>query len=225
MRARPSAALVVAVLALVVSLAGTAEASFLITKNNQVGPHTIAGANAPKGDNHNLIAGSVGAADLHTGAVTGQKVASNAINGSKVADGAITSSDLNLANVAAGLQVRSVSGSASPGNSDAFFHVGPWTLTGHCLDNGGGNYEATIDLAISGGAALVTVGDGSGSRGTSTVPVVQTASATTTSVAANDFSAALPLFTNEVAGRVMATADVDDFSGPACVFTFGGIGS
>jgi hypothetical protein len=67
---RPSPALVVAALALVMSVAGNAAAAVIITANNQVAAHVIGGVNAPSGDNHNLIAGSVGTADLHAGAVT-----------------------------------------------------------------------------------------------------------------------------------------------------------
>ncbi len=65
----------VALVALFFSLAGTAEAALIITKNDQVGPGTIAGAAAPSGDNKNIIAGSVGARDLHSGAVTASKLA------------------------------------------------------------------------------------------------------------------------------------------------------
>jgi hypothetical protein len=66
---------VVASLALVVSLGGTAVASVLITSNSQVAAHTIAGANAPTGKNKNLIGGSVGTIDLHNGAVSPAKLA------------------------------------------------------------------------------------------------------------------------------------------------------
>jgi hypothetical protein len=75
MRKRPSAALIVALIALVFSLAGTAEASFLITSNSQVGPGTIAGHNPPSGDHANIVSGSVGTTDLHSHAVTGSKLA------------------------------------------------------------------------------------------------------------------------------------------------------
>jgi hypothetical protein len=60
------------------SVAGNAAAAVIITANNQVAAHTIAGANAPSGDNHNLIAGSVGTADLHAGAVTATQLSSEA---------------------------------------------------------------------------------------------------------------------------------------------------
>jgi len=75
MRKRPSAALIVALIALVFSLAGTAEASFLITSNSQVGPGTVSGHNPPSGDHANIVSGSVGTTDLHSHAVTGSKFA------------------------------------------------------------------------------------------------------------------------------------------------------
>ncbi|HEY7282166.1 MAG TPA: hypothetical protein VID47_11290 [Actinomycetota bacterium] len=94
MRKRPSAAMVVALVALFVSLAGTAEASFLISKNSQVAPHVISGANGPAGDTHNVIAGSVGTDDMHAGAVTTGKLANGSVTGAKVADGTIGHADL-----------------------------------------------------------------------------------------------------------------------------------
>jgi len=94
MRARPSAALVVAVAALFVSLSGTAWAAFVISSNSQVAPHTIAGNNAPAGGNKNLIAGSVGTADLHPGAVTATVLGTNAVTGAKVAADTLTGADV-----------------------------------------------------------------------------------------------------------------------------------
>lgn len=76
-RRRPSAAFIVATLALFVSLSGTAMAAVIITSNGQVAAHTIAGARAPSGDNKNLIAGSVGTTDLHAGSVTPAKLAAD----------------------------------------------------------------------------------------------------------------------------------------------------
>jgi len=73
MRKQPSLATVVAFLALFISMTGTALAAVIITSNDQVAAHTIAGANAPAGDNENLISGSVGTSDLHGNAVTGPR--------------------------------------------------------------------------------------------------------------------------------------------------------
>ena len=83
-RLRPSAAAVIAVLALLMSMAGTAEATLLITKNSQVGGNTISGHNPPSGFHANLVSGSVGATDLHSGAVTSAKLGANAVTSGKI---------------------------------------------------------------------------------------------------------------------------------------------
>lgn len=113
MRARPSAALVVATAALFVSLSGTAWAAFVITSNSQVAPHTIAGANAPAGANKNLIAGSVGTPDLHPGAVAATVLGTNAVTGAKVAADTLTGADVKestLAKVPAAAKADTVKG-------------------------------------------------------------------------------------------------------------------
>ena len=81
------AALVIAVIALLVSLSGTALAAVIISSNSQVAPHTIAGAKAPAGDNQNLIPGSVGGADLHGGAISSSKLAPQAVVAASVLGG------------------------------------------------------------------------------------------------------------------------------------------
>ena len=93
---RPSPALVVAAVALMLSGAGNAAAAVIISSNNQVAAHTIAGANAPSGDHQNLIPGSVGTTDLHNGAVTGVKVAAGSLTGTNLANGSIGTSKLKL---------------------------------------------------------------------------------------------------------------------------------
>lgn len=71
-------ALVISVLALATSLAGNTLAAVIISSNHQVAAGTIAGTDAPTGDNKNLIAGSVGSTDLHSGAVTPAKLSGDA---------------------------------------------------------------------------------------------------------------------------------------------------
>src|SRR6266542_2494669 len=96
MRKQPSLATVVAFLALFISMTGTALAAVIITSNDQVAAHTIAGANAPAGDNETLISGSVGTSDLHGNAVTGAKVANDGLTGAD-----INEATLRLSNVIA----------------------------------------------------------------------------------------------------------------------------
>jgi hypothetical protein len=84
MRKQPLLATAVAVLALVIAMTGTAIATVIVTSNDQIAPHTVAGVNAPAGDNQNLIPGSVGRSDLHGNAVTGAKVANDSITGADI---------------------------------------------------------------------------------------------------------------------------------------------
>ena len=71
MRTRPWAAMIVALIALLFSLGGTAVAAFIITSNSQVGMNTISGHHPPRGDHANLIAGTVNAKDQAPGTVSG----------------------------------------------------------------------------------------------------------------------------------------------------------
>jgi hypothetical protein len=84
-RFRPSPAMVVACLALFVSIAGTAvAASYLVSSNSQVGPGTISGHHPPTGKHSNLITGSVNAQDLALGSVTGTRLAPASVSSSKL---------------------------------------------------------------------------------------------------------------------------------------------
>jgi hypothetical protein len=87
---------VLSVLALVVAMSGTAAAvsKVLIKHNSQVAAHTIAGANAPKGDKKNIIPGSIGSGDLHSRAVTNAKLGSSAVKAPNLASGAVTNSKI-----------------------------------------------------------------------------------------------------------------------------------
>jgi hypothetical protein len=66
-RFRPSPAMVVACIALLVALGGTAMASVIITSNSQVAQGTISGHKPPSGKHPNLISGSVNGQDLSGG--------------------------------------------------------------------------------------------------------------------------------------------------------------
>ncbi len=74
--AAPTVPMAMALIALIVSASGTAVAvtTVIVTKNKQVAGHVIAGAKAPQGDNKNIIAGSIGSADLADGSVTAAKL-------------------------------------------------------------------------------------------------------------------------------------------------------
>ncbi len=94
-RHRPSPAILVALLALFLALAGTAAAAVIITSNSQVAPHTIAGANAAHGLNQNIIAGSVGTADLGGQAVTNATLATNSVTGRNLAPNSVTAAAIS----------------------------------------------------------------------------------------------------------------------------------
>ena len=80
---------VLAVIAIVLALGGTAYAGFLVSSNSQIGPNTVAGHNPPAGKHANLFNNSVTTQDLESGAVTTGKLANGAVTSGKVADGAI----------------------------------------------------------------------------------------------------------------------------------------
>jgi hypothetical protein len=73
---------------------GTALASFIITKNSQVGPGTIAGHHPPARDHANIISGSVNGTDLSSGAVTGAKIAASSVSSGQIVDGQVRKPDL-----------------------------------------------------------------------------------------------------------------------------------
>lgn len=72
---------------------GIAAASVIINSNGQVAQNTISGHKPPSGDHPNIIAGSVNATDLATGAATAGKIAPNSINSSKIIDGQVKNAD------------------------------------------------------------------------------------------------------------------------------------
>jgi hypothetical protein len=98
MRKRLTLPTLLSVLALFVALSGTAVAAtaVLITRNSQVAAHTIAGANAPRGDKRNLISGTVGSTDLHSGAVTNTKIGTGAVSNTKIGTGSVTPGKLKF---------------------------------------------------------------------------------------------------------------------------------
>ena len=74
MRKRPSAATVLAATALFFSLSGPAMAALIISQNNQVAAHVIAGSEGPAADHKNIVPKSIGTFDLYDGIVTARKL-------------------------------------------------------------------------------------------------------------------------------------------------------
>ncbi len=81
---------VLAVIAIVLALGGTAYAGFLVSSNSQIGPNTVAGHNPPAGKHSNLFGNSVTTQDLAAGAVGTGKLASGAVKSGRIADGAVS---------------------------------------------------------------------------------------------------------------------------------------
>jgi hypothetical protein len=218
---------VVATLALFLVISGGTAlgVTYVVSSNSQVGPNTISGHKPPTGKHSNIITGSVNGTDL----------AGNSVNSAKVLDGSLTGSDLALNSVAGALQVRTGFNSALPGDPPVnLFHNGPWTLTGTCVDDGGGtSLHAKVELSSGANDAIAAVDDANGNRFTGTAPtaVAQTITAPpgTTTVKGGNFSALALGFTNHLSGNVLAMADAvpTDFGGtaPVCIFTFEGLGS
>jgi hypothetical protein len=71
---RPSAGVVIATIALALSVTGNAAAAIIISSNSQVAANTISGHTPPAGKHANILAGSVNATDLAPNLRTSLKV-------------------------------------------------------------------------------------------------------------------------------------------------------
>lgn len=69
----------VTIVAFVVLTGGTALASYVISKNSQIGPGTVSGHKPPTGDHANIIAGSVNGKDLAARSVQHSDLGSTAL--------------------------------------------------------------------------------------------------------------------------------------------------
>ncbi len=134
---RPSPAMVVALLALVLALTGTAYAA--LGKN------------------------SVGTRQLKAQAVTTGKIANSAVNGAKVADGSLTGSDINIGALGT---VPNATNAASAGNANtvgghsAACPANATLIRGVCFDSSAGpevaNVKAAADACAAKGGWLPT---------------------------------------------------------------------
>jgi hypothetical protein len=82
---RPSAALLVASLALTMSVAGTAYAALIIKSNAEVASNVIAGQHPPSGDHPNIIPGSINDKDVQANGITGAAVKESTLTGNAIA--------------------------------------------------------------------------------------------------------------------------------------------
>ncbi len=134
---RPSPAMAVALLALVLALTGTAYAA--LGKN------------------------SVGTRQLKAQAVTTGKIANNAVNGAKVADGSLTGSDINigaLGTVPDATSAASAGNAGTVGGHSAACPANTTLIRGTCFDSSAGpevaNVKAAADACAARGGYLPT---------------------------------------------------------------------
>lgn len=127
---RPSPAMVVAVIALVCALTGTAWAA--LGKN------------------------SVGSRQLKSKAVTTGKIANNAVNGAKVANGSLTGSDINigaLGTVPTATNATNAANAAALGGHAAGCPSGATLIRGLCFDSNSNPEAPTLEAAAEACAA------------------------------------------------------------------------
>ena len=157
---RPSPALVVSVIALVVALGGTSYAAFSVPRNS-VGPRQ-------------LRKGAVTAAAIHNGAVTAQKIARNAITGRQINVGTLgtvpSASAANSATTAANAAQAANADNLGGNPASAYQQKILWarvapdgTLTaGSGATSSGllatGDYEVIFNQSVAGCAYEATIG-------------------------------------------------------------------
>jgi hypothetical protein len=127
---RPSPAMVVAVIALICALTGTAYAA--LGKN------------------------SVGSRQLKSKAVTTGKIANNAVNGAKVAKGSLTGEDINLGAlgvVPSATNAASAANANTVGGHSASCPPATTLIRGVCFDSAAGPEVANIKIAADACAA------------------------------------------------------------------------
>ncbi|MGH7877679.1 MAG: hypothetical protein ACRENM_08405 [Candidatus Dormibacteraceae bacterium] len=129
---RPSPAMVVAVIALIASLGGTAWAAHSLGKN------------------------SVGPRQLKAKAVTTGKLANNAVTGAKVADGSLTGADLNMATLGSvpnANQAAQATNAATVSGHAAACPPGATLIRGVCFDSASNPALASLSQAADACAA------------------------------------------------------------------------
>lgn len=136
---RPSPAMVVAVIGVMIALTGTAFGAVALGKN------------------------SVGSRQLKSKSVTTGKIANNAINGAKVANGSLTGSDINvgaLGTVPNAIEATRAGEAGTVGGHAATCPGGSTLIRGLCFDTSPGpvvaNVKAASDACAAKGGYLPT---------------------------------------------------------------------
>jgi hypothetical protein len=154
---RPSAAMVVACVALFVATAGSAAAAFVISSNSQIAPNTIYGANKPASANDNIVNGSIANADIKANGIAGNRITDGSLTGADLANNTLTGTQINEDTLGTVPNASALGGNA-PG---AFFHI---QRTAHAVTSNCGTAAQTwmecapVTLTVpSGHAWYVTV--------------------------------------------------------------------
>jgi hypothetical protein len=136
---RPSPALVISVLALFVALGGSAYAASKIGTND-------------------IKANAITAGKIKKNAITTAKIKKDAVTGAKIKESSLgpvpsatnATNAINATN-ATNFSRYSTTGviKAAGGQKVALFSTGPFTFVGHCVDLGGGEFEAFATVSTS----------------------------------------------------------------------------
>ncbi|HEY0318571.1 MAG TPA: hypothetical protein VGC49_09795 [Solirubrobacterales bacterium] len=150
---RPSPALVISILALFVALGGSAYAA------NKIGTNDIK-------------ANAITAGKIKKNAVTTAKIKSNAVTGAKINEGTLgavpnATNAVNAVNATNAVNSTNFSRyvstglvRASAGHNVLVLQDGPFAVTGHCLDLGGGAVRAFAVLTTDQPGSSASEGDG-----------------------------------------------------------------
>jgi hypothetical protein len=154
-----------------VALGGTASAAVVITNNNQVAPGVIAGAKATSSQTNNVIANSIGSAEVADGGVGAADIANNAADTYRVLDGGIATADVAPAGLTSpnlGYRVvtpdklgadtrRRIDFTSGPVNRGPLLDLGSLRLWPKCWTDPLGTVRMTVQFEnLSGGRGLLT---------------------------------------------------------------------
>ncbi|HVY96039.1 MAG TPA: hypothetical protein VHA54_03665 [Solirubrobacterales bacterium] len=168
-RLRPSPSLVISTIALFVSLGGSAWAVATIgSEDIRKGAVTTRKLHAGAVTAAKLRAGAVQTRHLAPRAVGGEQLADAAVGTRQLADGAVTSAKLDPATLSALRHPESAAFAQRAGEATTFSRygtsglvkaavgetvplggVGPFSIAGHCIDEGGAARRARIVIATS----------------------------------------------------------------------------
>ena len=120
---------------------------------------------AKKIGSNEIKGNSITTGKLKKNAVTASKIKQNSITTAKIKNGAVTGAKVNVSTLGTVPNATHATNAdnatnfsryftigvvkASPGQNPQLFNIGPFTAVGHCVDLGGGSYEAWTTLATN----------------------------------------------------------------------------